>query len=266
MWQPKPGSVEHWALDYVTGSSLADKLQPPPPPRQWDPQAEPLRLRAPGRPAELRLAERGRRTPGKDALRKPERRAELLHTFLHHELQAAELMCRTVLAYPDAPRAFRQGLIHICQDELRHMRMYAGHLADLGFAFGDFEVNDWFWRRVPETTTPAQFVALMALGFEGANLDHTARFAALFRQAGDADGAVLQERVGEEEIPHVAFGVHWFQRLRGAPMDFDGWRRALPPPLSPILMRGKPLNVEARLRAGMSEDFLRELRDWQPTP
>ena len=81
--------------------------------------------------------------------------------------------------------------------------------------------------------------------------------------AGDEEGARLQEQVGREEIAHVRFGVTWFRAFRST-FDFDTWQRALVPPLSPLLMRGQPLQREARRRAGQSEDFLAELEAWQP--
>jgi len=266
MQPPPDGTVEHWAYRYVTGRDLAHKLQPPDPPQRWADDGRALRIEAPGRPPELTVESKGRRTPGPGALRRPDARAQLLHTFLHHELQAAELMCRAVLAYPDTPLAFRRGLIGICLDELRHMRMYAEHLETLGCRFGDHPVNDWFWTRLPPHITPTQFVAVMGLGFEGANLDHTRRFAERFREAGDVAGAELQLRVGEEEIPHVRFGAHWFAEFTGHPLSFERWRDALPPPLSPMLMRGKPLNREARLRASYPPAFVDALTAWKPEP
>ena len=51
----------------------------------------------------------------------------------------------------------------------------------------------------------------MGLGLESANLEHTASFAARFREAGDEEGARVQELVGREEIAHVRFGVTWFE-------------------------------------------------------
>ena len=260
---PPAGSVERWAYNYVTSDSLAHKFSPGDPGGQWLDCGTPCVLEAPGRPQELTVVNRADKTPGPDALRDPARRARLLHTFLHHELQAAELMCHAVLVFPQAPKAFRRGLINICLDEVRHMNMYAEHMADLGFQYGDFPINDWFWQRVPSAHDPLSFVAVMSLGFEGANLDHTQRFAERFVRAGDDKGARLQQQVGEEEVPHVAFGAHWFSKLRGR-LDFESWLDALPAPLSPILMRGKPLHAEARLRAGMSENFLNCLQTWQP--
>jgi uncharacterized ferritin-like protein (DUF455 family) len=179
-----------------------------------------------------------------------------MHTFFHHELQAAELMGWAILAFPDTPLAFRRGLLRILEDERRHARMYADYLADLGHPVGSFGVRDWFWERVPRVTDAAGFVAVMGMGFEGANLDHSARFAAWFREAGDAAGGALQEQVGQEEIPHVRFALRWFERFTGAPPTFEAWRRALPAPLTPLVMRGRPVHRGPRREAGMTDRFL----------
>jgi uncharacterized ferritin-like protein (DUF455 family) len=193
----------------------------------------------------------------------PHGRARALHTFLHHELQAAELMAWALLAFPETPLEFRAGLVRIALDEVRHMRLYTTQIERLGYHVGDFTVRDWFWDRIPACAEPASFVAVMGLGFESANLEHTASFAARFREAGDEEGARIQELVGREEIGHVRFGAHWFAALTGS-LDFASWSRALPAPLSPLLMRGRPLQRGARARAGFSEEFLDQLDAWQP--
>ena len=91
------------------------------------------------------------------------------------------------------------------------MQIYAAQIERLGFSLGDFAVRDWFWERVPACTDPAAFVAVMGLGLESANLEHTATYAARFREAGDEQGARAQEIVGAEEIAHVRFGARWFR-------------------------------------------------------
>lgn len=255
---PEPGTVERWAWDYVLSESLAYKLDPPARPERWEARPVRRRLRRPGRPPELRAVARPRKTPRPGAFVNPEKRAQLLHAFFHHELQAAELMCWALLAFPETPRAFRRGLLRICADEVRHMRLYAAHLARLGYPVGHFGVRDWFWERVPEALRPVEFVALLGVGFEGANLDHTARFAKQFRDAGDIEGADLQVRVGAEEVPHVRFAIRWFTEWAG-PLEMDQWLAVLPSPLTPIVMRGRPVDRDARLRAGMSEAFIAAL-------
>jgi uncharacterized ferritin-like protein (DUF455 family) len=104
----------------------------------------------------------------------------------------------------------------------------------------------------------------MGLGLESANLEHAETFAAAFRQAGDDESARVQEIVGLEEIAHVRFGARWFAHFRGS-VTFDAWCAALPSPLTPLLMRGKPLRRDARLRAGQPQAFLDELEAWAPS-
>jgi uncharacterized ferritin-like protein (DUF455 family) len=260
MHEPQSGTVERWAWEYVRAESLEFKLQPPPVPEPWEDSPPIRRLKEPGRPPELRIVAKAPRTRG---LATPTGRARTLHTFLHHELQAAELMAWALLAFPDTPRDFRAGLLRVALDEVRHMRLYAAQIERLGHRVGEFTVRDWFWERIPACASPASFVAAMGLGLESANLEHTRSFAARFRAAGDEEGAGTQELVGREEIAHARFGARWFAEFAGG-LDFEAWRAALPPPLSPMLMRGHPLHRDARVRAGFPERFLDQLDAWQP--
>ena len=51
----------------------------------------------------------------------------------------------------------------------------------------------------------------------------------------------------------------WFERLTGRPLDYDTWAAALPAPLTPSVLQGRPLNRAARLAAGLDEPFLERL-------
>lgn len=268
-------TVEAWAARYIESGAWADKLEPPRIPRAWtSPPPAPRRIARPGR-ASIAVAATAARTRKPGALRSPLRRAEIVHTFLHHELQAAELMAWALLAFPETPLAFRKGLLAVLGDEIRHMRIYRTYLQDLGYDAGSFPVRDWFWERIPTSPTARHFIAVMGVGFEGGNLDHAGRFAGRLRAAGDDRGAAMVEQVGEEEMPHVRFALRWFAALdptleatsqRGAiaPIDFEVWRSHLPPPLSPMLMQGRPVDVEARLRAGFPLRFVEDLARWAP--
>lgn len=257
---PPAGTVEHWAYQLVTTTELSGKLRPAAPPVEWAAQPVALRLPGPGRPSEL-VPRVGRHKRPRD-MRNPKKRAELIHTFLHHELQAAELMAWALLAFADAPAPFRRGLLGICRDEIRHLGLYAEHLETLGHPFGTFPVNDYFWKRVPmEPVSPLHFVARMGIGFEGGNLDHGVRFTAAFAEGGDARAAEIQAQITEEEVAHAAFGLHWYHEFAGA-IDFDSWRALLPAPITPTLTRGLPLNLEDRRRAGFPPAFLEALAAW----
>lgn len=258
-------SVEEWAERYILTTDLTAKLEPPAPPKLFRHDAAPLRIVAPGRPPELRAARRGERTPKQEALETPHYRARTLHAFLHHELQAAELMCWAILAFSDAELEFRRGLLAICLDEIRHMALYAEHIRTLGCQVGDFGIRDWFWKRVPNCQSKLEFVAVMGMGLEAANLEYAPDFATRFRLAGDEVGAQIQERIAAEEVAHVGFATRWFTRWTGG-CDFEAWSKLLPAPLSPWVMHGTPIATDARRRAGMSDDFLQALRAYVPEP
>ena len=257
--------IEAWAERYVCSTDLNIKIRPPAPPKVFRESIQPLRLAAPGRPAELRTARRGERTPKQKALSDPRYRARTLHAFWHHELQAAELMCWAILAFPDTEQEFRRGLLGICLDEIRHLNLYAEHIRSLGYQLGDFGIRDWFWKRVPSCRTPSEFVAVMGMGLEAANLEYAPNFAARFRSAGDEAGAQIQERIAAEEVAHVGFATRWFARWNGG-CDFETWAAQLPAPLSPWVMHGVPIAHEARRRAGMPEEFLAALQSFVPEP
>lgn len=257
-------TIEEWARAYVESTSLAYKCAPPPPPGQFADQPLALDLR-PGRPPELRVSAEKPRSVTLGALRDPKARARLIHKFWHHELQAAELMAWCLLRFVDAPEEFRRGLVRIMRDEIRHMGLYEEHLQRLGYGVGAFPVRDWFWERVASTKTPLSFVALLGMGLEGANLEHTARFAAWFRTVGDEPGAESQEQIGREEVAHVRFATRWFRQWTGG-VDFETWCRELPPPLTPVLLRGKTLRRDLREKAEMPAEFLDQLSAWRPAP
>ena len=261
---PREG-IEAWAWEFLRSEDLALKLCPPAPPVEfsgWEaPEGLSESLR-PGRPVELEVLERAPKTPKPGALVDPRVRAALFASFHHHELQAAELFCWALLVHSGTPEPFRRGLVKLATDEIRHMGMYRRHIERLGHSIEEFGVRDWFWERVPECQGPAEFCAVLGLGFEGANLDHAAVFAERFRDVGDDEGARLQEVVGEEEIEHVRFAKRWFEEFTGE-RSFEAWRARLPHPLSPVLMKGPVMDHAARRRAGYEEAFLEELEAWQ---
>ncbi len=105
----------------------------------------------------------------------------------------------------------------------------------------------------------------MGVGLEGGNLDHGARFATMLEEAGDPEAAAVERRVTSEEIAHVRFAVQWLDKL-GAPVSsLAALESLLPPPLSPLVLRGRPLAREARLEAGLSPALVDELERYDET-
>lgn len=259
---PEPGSLERWAWDFVHATTLREKLAPDAPPTRSEATRVARRLVAPGRPAELAIQGKAGKQRG---FASPHGRARAMHAFFHHELQAAELFAFAILAYPDVEPGLRDGLVRILLDEVRHANLYVSEVERLGFEVGAFPVRDWFWERIPSCPDVVSFLATMGLGFEAGNLDHAARFERIFRDVGDLRAAEVQSIVARDEVEHVKFGAAWFRRIRGE-LTFDDWTRALPSPLSPMVMRGATLELRARRDAGMPDAFLERLESWTPEP
>ena len=184
-------TARDWARAFVLSSHVAHKISPPPRPDLRAGTAPPERLPGPGRAASLTVLDRAERVPRPAALREASARAKLLHVFLHHEIQAAELCAWAFVAFPETPLEFRRGLLRILDDEVRHAAMYARRLEELGACYGDHAVRDWFWQRTLQCETPLHYVALMGLGFEGGNLEHAQRFSAQLANVGDGVTAGL---------------------------------------------------------------------------
>jgi uncharacterized ferritin-like protein (DUF455 family) len=267
---PNEGTIERWCFDFVVSTDAGVKFAPAVLPalddeKNWERDPPVRRIARPGRPAQWRIVARSPATPRPEALVERSARAKLFQRFVHHELQAAELFAWAVLAFPATPRAFRAGLVRLCGEEIAHLRLYRDHLRTLGAEFESFPVRDWFWERVPSCVDAAAFVALQGVGLEGANLEHSARFAAQFFAVGDERAAAILERVGQDEIAHVAFAKKWFEHFTGAELTFETWSAKLPAPLSASVLQGRPINRAARKRAGLDDAFVDALESAPPT-
>ena len=254
-----------YALAIVTGDTLAAKLVPPPELTLED-EGVPLRPGAPGRPAALAIVSgREVKVPPIAGMRDPAQRARILHALANHELQAIELFAWALLAFPDAPLAFRRGLVAILADEQRHLNLYNERLAAHGMTFGDLPVTGHFWNKLDHLATPLAFVCAMGLTFENANLDFAGEYATAARACGDDETAAVLERVHTDEIAHVHFGYVWLRRLSS---DEDAWRAYtanVKHPLGPRRARGATFDREARRRAGFDDAFIDALAATDPT-
>ena len=198
--------------------------------------------------------------PGLHLLEQDRERGKLLHFFGNHELLATELMALVLLKFPDAPPAFRQGVLKTLQDEQEHTRLYMERMQSCGIALGDFPVSGYFWRCVAPMQHPIDYVAGLCLTFEQANLDFAGHYGKALGTVGDAGSAKLLEKIYRDEIGHVAYGLKWFRRWKTpGESDWDAFCRTLKFPLSPQRAKGFSLNVTGRQAAGLDENFISQL-------
>jgi uncharacterized ferritin-like protein (DUF455 family) len=242
---------------------LAEKLQRVTGPLTDERPGEARRLAEPRRPPDLVFAERRKAPsmPHPSTFVEPRKRAIAHHILANHELQALEVMAWVLLAFPEAPPEFRQGLALVMADEQRHTRMHADQGEILGIRFGELPVNCYIWKKSQQFQSVLDYLAGLPLTFEGRNLDHTLEFEDYFARAGDPKSAAIMQAIHRDEIHHVAFGLDWLRKLKPAGQsDWDTYVAHLHWPLRPDKSVGDIFHIEPRIAAGMSADFVERLR------
>src|SRR5450755_959866 len=154
---------------------------------------------APGRPTALQFKPHGTgdksEFPGLHQLEQKSERGKLLHFFANHELLATELMALVLLRFPEAPAAFRKGVLQTLKDEQGHTQLYLQRMKACGVHFGELPVSGYFWRSVSVMENPMDYVSSLCLTFEQANLDFARHFAHGFARVGDDATAQLLEKI-----------------------------------------------------------------------
>jgi len=255
--------LREFAEQILFATSLEEKLRTPDVITDERPGSALVTPAAPGRPGNLVFkphATGKSEFPGLHRLEDTTERGKLLHFFGNHELLATELMALVLLKFPDAPAAFRKGVLQTLKDEQEHTRLYMERMAACGVQLGDFPVSGYFWRCVAPMEHPIDYVAGLCLTFEQANLDFAGHYGRNFATVGDADSAKLLQKIYHDEIGHVAYGLKWFRRWKNpGESDWDAFCRTLKFPLSPQRAKGFSLNVAGRKAAGLDVDFISQL-------
>ncbi len=255
--------LREFAEQILFGTTLAEKLATPKVITDERPGSPMVTPEAPGRPANLIFKPHAvgkSEFPGLHRLEDVSERGKLLHFFGNHELLATELMALVLLKFPDAPAAFRKGVLQTLQDEQEHARLYMERMKACGVELGDLPVSGYFWRCIAPMEHPIDYVAGLCLTFEQANLDFAGHYSRSFATVGDGDSAKLLEKICRDEIGHVAYGLRWFRRWKSPDeSDWDAFCRTLKFPLSPQRAKGFALNIAGRRAAGLDPQFIAEL-------
>jgi uncharacterized ferritin-like protein (DUF455 family) len=260
--QPRPlentdnCSYDEFARRVLLGTELSDKLFDPQ--LTWTKGGSLELPKQPGRCEKLAFSENRFKFPKAHQLKENEKKAMALHSFANHELLAIEMMAAALLIYPHETEEdvrFKRGVHTALREEQKHLSLYIGRLNQLGFEFGDFPLNDFFWKQMEKLKTPSQYVAVMALTFEAANLDFAQYYAELFREFGDHETASILDTVLEDEIGHVAFGAHWMKKWREDKSLWDYYRSCLPWPVTPARSKGIGFDPNLHEKAVGDKEF-----------
>ncbi|MDR3623744.1 MAG: DUF455 family protein [Chlamydiales bacterium] len=250
------------AIQILSATTLEDKLFSPDLLTDFSPGPA-LCWDIPTRPVTMQFKTRSRKDklPPLHEHQSAEKRAICLHRFAGHELLAVEIMAFALLRFPEAPANFRKGLLNTLLEEQEHVRLYIKRLNELGMQFGDLELYKHFWTHTPHIQTPLQYVSLMSLTFEMANLDFAPLYGKSFEKNGDTASADLMAKILFDEISHVRFGMCWLKKFKDTHLDdFQAWKLALPPNVDINRAKGFVFLEEPRKKAGVSQEWIDALK------
>jgi uncharacterized ferritin-like protein (DUF455 family) len=220
----------------------------------------------PGRLKKIEFSDVVIKFPKRTSFHLDEKKGVAMHFFANHELLAIEMMAMALLRYPvinNDDLLFKKGLVKTIQDEQKHFKMYINRIKEFGIEFGDYPLNDFFWRRAHDLHTPSHFYSLMALTFESANLDFARYYGECFAEVEDKQSESIMNIVFEDEISHVALGAKWLNCWRGDKRLWEYYENHLPKLLTPARAKGIHFNKEARYRAGLDESFVNLLENYR---
>ncbi len=249
-----------WAERILSADTLEEKLLDPKEFTDYEP-GPPFFWQEPSRPIGMgfRPHMRKNRLPSFTEHCDSDKRAVCLHRFAGHELLAVEIMAYALLAFPEAPKGFRKGVAHTLREEQEHVRLYVQRLNAFGLQFGDLPLYRHFWSCTPYLKDPVQYVSVMSLTFEMANLDFAPTYGASFQKHGDIDSAKLMKRILKDEIGHVSFGWNWLKKLQLQEDLWEAWKEAIAPNMRVEQARGSQFFAEHRRKAGIPKEWIERL-------
>jgi uncharacterized ferritin-like protein (DUF455 family) len=141
-------------------------------------------------------------------------RIAFIHAIAHIELNAIDLAWDIIgrFSTEQLPSVFYDDWLDVAVDEARHFEMLSTRLIDLGSVYGDHPAHNGLWEAAKNTSDDiAARLALVPMVLEARGLDTTPKAVQRLSSAGDKESSKILEKIGIEEIPHVATGVRWFK-------------------------------------------------------
>lgn len=193
----------------------------------------------------------------KRSMRTPEGRASLIHALAHIEFNAINLALDAIWRFPNMPDQYYIDWLKVAAEEAYHFSLLNDHLNNLGYVYGSFTGHNSLWEMVERTQEDVLArMALVPRTMEARGLDATPAIRNKLAQAGDAVAADILDIILRDEIGHVAIGNHWFnwicskRELKPIATFKSLCQQYNAPKLRP------PFNLEARRKAGFSEEEL----------
>jgi uncharacterized ferritin-like protein (DUF455 family) len=188
-------------------------------------------------------------------------RIALWHALAHIEFVAIDLALDMAGRFgAEMGEQFVSDFLGVAADEAMHFALIERHLRAMGSHYGALPAHDGLWESAHATRHDvAARLAVVPMVLEARGLDVTPATLERVRAAGDRRGALILQRILDDEIRHVRFGANHFAACAersGMPLA-NLWKC-----LVARHFRGSvkpPFNDSARAAAGLSRDLYGEV-------
>lgn len=210
----------------------------------------------PGRPAAPELLS-PRDMPRRRKAGSERTRIALWHSLAHIEFIAIDLALDMAGRFgARMGEDFVTDFLSVAADEAMHYALIERHLATMGSHYGALPAHGGLWDAASATRHDvAARLAVVPMVLEARALDVTPGTLDRVKSAGDLRGAVILQRILDDEIRHVRFGTKHFadeaKRRECEPANL--WKMLVSRHFSGTVK--PPFNDSARSAAGLSRDF-----------
>jgi len=212
----------------------------------------------PGRPKKPELVEQQQLPRRK--LGSEEGRAAFIHAICHIEFNAINLALDAVYRFRELPDEYYRDWLKVAKEEAEHFQLLNFRLGELGYQYGDFLAHNGLWDMACRTEHDSLHrMALVPRVLEARGLDVTPGIIKRLQQVDDVKTVEILELILREEIEHVKIGNRWYMELcrqRGVEPVLT-FRELIREYYNAPLR--EPLNYEARIEAGFTEQEIRDL-------
>lgn len=194
-------------------------------------------------------------------------RVALLHAVAHIELNAIDLawdmiarFAPEILENPERGTEFIRDWLKVAAEEAKHFKLLSDRLKSYGSFYGALPAHNGLWDAAYETRNDILArLTIVPLILEARGLDVTPAMITRFESAKDNESASVLGLILHEEIGHVQIGAKWlFQICSKMGLDpKEEFRKKVSQHFRGAIKR--PLNIEARTKAGFPLDFIEEL-------
>jgi uncharacterized ferritin-like protein (DUF455 family) len=200
----------------------------------------------------------------------PEGRAALIHSICHIEFNAINLALDAAWRFDGMPEAYYRDWLRVADEEAQHFTLLHDHLRGMGYGYGDFTGHDGLWRMCEKTRDDVLArMALVPRTLEARGLDATPLIQAKLRRVNTPDAlraCEILDIILRDEVGHVAIGNRWYRWLcEREGLDPIAHYRVLYRRHEAPRLRA-PFNLEARTRAGFTDEELQDLQEDQAGP